>query len=221
MIIKKTTILFIFAFLFFLFVTLPKDDGLLSTFRMTNQPDVITKGTYGTAMTVNISYGKEDVFQWLESLQAPFPFIFADIDWLERSPKAVEILKQKKIPIGLLGKEGISYEEDPQLLEKEIVNYEKLFGKKPLWFRTVDEEFPDSLRNSLFQHEINALGSSVFWSAPEQKPKLKKGDILSIPYHRDGNIPLKSIESLRESHEFHSVEDVIFGVSLKTKKYPQ
>lgn len=188
---------------------------------MTEQPEVITKGTYGSAVTVNISFGKEDVIQWLESLQGPYPLIMADLDWLNRSPKAVEILIKKKIPVGLLGKDGMTYEENPSLLEKEIQGFEKVFGKKPLWFRTADEEFSDGLRNSLYQHEINALGSSVFWSTSGQKPKLGKGDILSIPYHREEKISFKTIDDLRSSHDFHSVEDVIFGVSVKTKKYPQ
>lgn len=188
---------------------------------MTEQPDVITKGTYGSAITVNISFGKEDVIQWLGDLRSPYPLVMADLDWLERSPKAAEILIQKKIPVGLLGKNGIVYEENPRLLEKEISGYEKVFGKKPLWFRTADEEFPASLRNSLYQNEINALGSSLLWSDPGVKPKLSKGDILSIPYHRDHKISFKTIEALRASQDFHSVEDVIFGVSLKTKKYPQ
>jgi hypothetical protein len=188
---------------------------------MTEQPDVITKGTYGTAVTINISFGKEDVIQWLESLQSPYPLIMADLDWLNRSPKAVEILIKKKIPVGLLGKDGITYEEDPSLLEKEIQGFEKVFGKKPLWFRTGDEEFPVGLRNNLYQHEINALGSSVFWSTSGQKPKLTKGDILSIPYHREEKISFNEVDRLRSSQDFHSVEDVIFGVSVKTKKFPQ
>ena len=188
---------------------------------MTDQPDVITKGTYGSAVTVNISYGKDDAIQWLESLEAPFPLIFADIEWLERSPNALNVLIKKKIPVGLLGKEGLSYEENPSYLEKEIASYEKMFKKKPLWFRTIDEEFPSSLRNALFQHEINALGSSVFWSFPEKTPRLGKGDILSVPYHREQQIPFKQIDALRASQPLHTVEDVLFGVSLKTKKYPQ
>lgn len=214
-------ILSVFVFFFFLLFTVPEDSRILPTFRMTEQPDVVTKGTYGSALTVNISFGKDDVIQWLSSLQDPYPLVLADADWLERSPKAVEVMINKKIPVGLLGKESIAYETNPELLEEEIKAYEKLFSRKPLWFRTKDEQFPSTLTNRLWNHEINALGSTQFWSDSGQAPKLEEGEILSVPYHQHEKVSFKNIDALRSTKAFHSIEDVIFGLAVKTKKFPQ
>ena len=175
-----------------LFIPRKIDNGpSLTTFRMTENPEIIAKGTYGAVLTINLSFGDDEVQQWLENLQAPYPFIFADAEWLERSPKLVELIIHKKIPIGLLGKEGLVYDENPNLLEKEIKVYESYFKKKPLWFRTLDEEFPESLRKSLWNHEINALGSSIVWTSSERFRNHKRRNCLCSLSYRMKRFRLK------------------------------
>lgn len=200
---------------------MPGSDSLKSVFRLTDEPnEVIVRGMSGSALTINISFGDEDVEQLIRELQAPYPLLLLDMDWAGRFPEIVQLIKKRNIPTGLLGHAGLEYEQNIPLLIEQLEKYEDLFGAKPLWFRTSDEQFPYSLRNALWDTEVNALGSSVRWHTGEPPPVIE-GEILSLPHHREERITLTDFKKLTETRQNKSLEDVLFNMSIKTKKLPE
>ena len=64
---KKLMILFILGCgLVLLVPPLPQSLSLVSVFRVTKEPVAITRGTYGSALTVNISFGDDEVKEWIQ-----------------------------------------------------------------------------------------------------------------------------------------------------------
>lgn len=200
---------------------MPGSGSLKSVFRLTDEPnEVIVKGMSGSALTINISFGDKEVEQLVRELQAPYPLLLLDMDWAERFPEIVQLIKKRNIPTGLLGHAGMDYEQNTPLLIEQLDKYENLFGSKPLWFRTSDEQFPYSLRGALWDSEVNALGSSVRWHTGEPPPVIE-GEIISLPHHREERITLTDFKKLTETRQNKSLEDVLFSMSIKTKKMPE
>ena len=205
--------------LFLLLPPLPEQASLTSVFRLTDEPAVIVRGTSGSVLTVNISFGDVEVQQWIQGLGKPYPLLFVDTKWAERFPDTVRLIQEKNIPIGLLGDEGIAYEQNTSLFTEQLNQFETLFKVKPLWFRTVDEIFPGSLHTQLQKAEINALGSSVVWRGGESPP-VAEGEILSVPHHRDDRIVLAELKKVYQGRTFTTIEDMLFKTTVKTKKIP-
>ncbi|PIC76939.1 hypothetical protein CSV74_08500 [Sporosarcina sp. P19] len=220
--IKKLLFLLVLTALFLAFIPqLAKPSSTLkAVFRLTEQPAVIVKGTQGSALTINISFGDKEVEELLEKLSQPYPLLFIDSDWASRFPHITEQIKQRSLPVALLGTEGQQYENDPNLLSEQLQTFEELFSKRPLWFRTTDEEFPLALLQELSEAEINALGSTVQWSGGAL-PKASKGEIIAVPYARNEHVATTEIQRLIASRTFQSVEDLLFRSTVKTKKIPQ
>lgn len=218
---KNIIIFFIVGCSIFLFSSpFPGSYSLTEVFRVTEEPVAITRGTYGSALTVNVSFGDDEVENWIHTLEKPFPLLFVDPDWAERFPKTVQLIRKKKIPVGLLGHKGQDYEVDATLLVNQLNQFEKTFEVKPLWFRTTDEVFPYFLHTILWEAEVNALGSTFQWSGGDIPPA-SEGEIISVSHHRKNHIQLSEIARLSESREFQTIEDVLFGISSKTKKIPE
>ncbi|HLR23803.1 MAG TPA: hypothetical protein VK100_08860 [Pseudogracilibacillus sp.] len=182
-------------------------------------PAAITSGMKGSALTVNIAFGDDDVQQWIEQLQSPYPLIFLDLEWAERYPSTIEMMVEKNITIGLLGKDGNAYMESNDLLEKQIDQYEALFQSKPLWFRTADEQFPKELLNALSKKEINALSSSIRWTGGKIKLE-QNGEIVSVSSYKNHQIDFKALQQLTNDHPFNTIDQVLFNLQSKKKKIP-
>ncbi len=218
---KKLIVLIILSCAaFLLFPPIPQHHPLTSVFRITEDPVAITHGSHGSALTVNISFGDAEVADWLQELKQPYPLLFIDVDWAKRFPNSVRIINEKNIPTGLLGHNGAAYEEDAKLLVNQLEQFESFFEMKPLWFRTADEVFPHFLHTILWEAEVNALGSSFVWEGGSIPPVME-GEIISVPHHRNARVQLQTLQKLMDSREFKSVEDVLFGTSVKMKKIPQ
>ncbi|WP_203247910.1 polysaccharide deacetylase family protein [Sporosarcina beigongshangi] len=198
---------------------LPEQASLTSVFRLTDEPAVITRGTSGSVLTVNISFGDVEVEQWVQQLAKPYPLLFVDIDWAERFPSTVRLIREKNIPVGLLGHQGDAYEQDNSLFLTQLEQFETLFEVRPLWFRTVDEVFPQSLHTQLLEAEINALGSSIVWHGGDSPP-IVEGEIISVPHHRDDHIVLTELKKVYKGRTFSTIEDMLFKTTVKTKKIP-
>lgn len=218
---KKLIFLLIVSYgLFLFFPQSPVKYSLTSVFKMSDEPVAITRGTFGSVLTVNISFGDKEIEQWISELKKPYPLLFVDSQWASRYPDTVRLINDKKIPVGMLGENGAHYESDATFLVTEIEQFERLFGLKPLWFRTADEVFPHFLHTLLWEVELNALGSSVQWKGGEL-PAEQEGDIISVPHHREQRASLVELEKLRASRNFQTVEDTIFGTTVKMKKIPE
>lgn len=192
--------------------------SLLPVFQLTEKPAVISKGSYGNTITIDLTFGRDDVEKFVTELQAPYPHFFISIEWIERSEEIIEVMKDKNIPISLLGKNGSTYIENPTLFKKEVKQYEQVIGEKPLWFRTIDYEFPIELQKDAWGQEVNLLSSSKYWS--NKVPSFEKGDILSIPLHQNERIDIQQLTKIVQSTEMITIEQNIFGLKVKTKTFP-
>jgi hypothetical protein len=217
---KYIIIFMICCVLFVLSPPFPNQNPLTAVFRVTEEPAVIVRGTSGSALTVNISFGDAEVEQWIQELSKPYPLLFVDTEWAERFPETVRLISEKNIPVGLLGHEGKDYEQNIPLFIDQVQRFEILFGKKPLWFRTMDEIFPHSLHMALWEAEVNALGSSVVWKGGNPPPVLE-GEILSVPHHRSNRIKLAELKRLADTRTFITMEDMLFQTKAKVKKIPK
>lgn len=220
----KTKLLFIITAalsLTLFFITPNNYSSILPVFKITEEPAVISKGSYGKTITIDLTFGKEEIETLLKSIEAPYPHFFISNDWIERSTPLIKVMKGKNIPIGLLGQEGINYVEDLTLFKTEVERFEKNIGEMPLWFRTKDYEFPVELQEAAWKHEINLLSSSKYWIEGNPIPKLAQGEILSIPIHQDEQIDTKQLIQLLKSDTFLSIEQNIFGLNMKTKSIPE
>ncbi|MBK3496550.1 hypothetical protein JFL43_17145 [Viridibacillus sp. YIM B01967] len=215
---RKIIILSIFI-LCALLLFIPTKEKLLEVFNVTDGPNIIAKGTHGQTLTIDVSFGDQELEQWLESLSAPYPLLLLDTDWINRSPTIIQLIQEKKIATGLLGKNSTYYESNLQALEEDIAVYEKHFGVKPLWFRTKDQLFPSDMRQVLWQEQINMLGSSKVWTN-DKLPMLVKGDIITALMHKEERMSFKKIDELRAKYTFSSIEETIFGYDVKEKKFP-
>lgn len=210
--------------LFTLFITLlfivPRNyPSILPVFQLTEKPTVISKGTYGKTVTIDLTFGKEEIETLLKDLKAPYPHFFISTEWMERSAPIIKTMQEKHIPIGLLGQNGAMYIEDPVLFQKEVDQFEKVMGEKPLWFRTKDYQFPIEVQEVAWQQEVNLLSSSKYWD--NEVPVLTKGDVLSVPLHQDERVDIKQLTKLLESQSFLSIEQNIFGLKMNTKTFPE
>lgn len=192
--------------------------SLLPVFQLTEKPAVISKGSYGNTITIDLTFGRDDVEKFVTELQAPYPHFFISIEWIERSEEIIEVMKDKNIPISLLGKNGSTYIENPTLFKKEVKQFEQVIGEKPLWFRTIDYEFPIELQKDAWGQEVNLLSSSKYWS--NKVPSFEKGDILSIPLHQNERIDMQQLTKIVQSTEMITIEQNIFGLKVKTKTFP-
>lgn len=220
--IKKIVLLFILTFCGVLFIPqlFTPSSSVVTVFRLTEDPIVIVRGVQGSALTVDISFGDQEVDKLLDQLTPTPPLLFVDMDWVTRFPLLVEKIKERSFPVALLGAEGTLYEQDPEFIIQQVKAFEEVFDTKPLWFRTVDEQFPQLLLQQLRTLEINALGSTIHWKGGNL-PVKKEGEIISVPHHRKERINLYDLERLSSNRTFQSVEDLLFQPHIKTKKAPK
>lgn len=205
--------------LFLFFQVFYSNKNFIPVFHVTEKPEAIVRGTTGSALTINISFGDDEVSNWIETLQEPYPLLLVDVDWAMRFPETVQLIKKKKIPTGLLGDNGKAYKEDDHLILHQIELYEEVFNEKPLWFRTKDEVFPELLHTTLWEAKVNALGSSLTWRGGDI-PTMTEGEIISVPHQRDQRVNLSELNRLVEDRQFQPLDEVLFGAKSKLKKIP-
>lgn len=215
--IKRVLIAFIIVFVFLLFIQ--QKEPWTSVFRVTEQPDILMKGNQGMTLTINLSFGREDVDEWITKLEKPYPLLFLDADWIERSPLIVKKIREKKIPVGLLGKESKLYEKSPELIEDEIKRFKSAFGVAPLWYRTQDHAFPESLKKQVWDSQMNMVSASVIWKTGVA-PSIQKGDIVSVALNQETRVVLKELNAFQKAHPFVSIEETLFGYTTQTKTSP-
>lgn len=194
---------------------------MISVFRITDSPAIITKGHYGTSLIVEISFSDEELLDWLTTLKEPYPLLLLNTDWMERSPKHMEIIQKRKLPTGLLG--PIDSEDQPldaELLKKEIAIYEKHFTSEPLWFATHNHQYSQDLQKILFNKQVNILSPTMIWQGNKATPSLQKGDFLFIPLHENNKVSFSKLNALLQQNNFISIEENIFGYAIQSKKAP-
>ncbi|MER2109095.1 MAG: hypothetical protein ABS949_19390 [Solibacillus sp.] len=189
-------------------------NAISPVFQLTNSPNILTKGHYGEALVVEISYSHDGLEEWLQQLTKPYPLILADAHWLARSEPLTKLLIEKQIPIGLLGQKNEMY-EDSQLLDQELAVFYDIFQQMPLWFATYDDLVDNALLEQLFHKKINVLSPTNLYPATPNK-----GEFIAIHVHRQTPIDFQEVTNYMKSHTFLSIEESLFGYELSTKRYP-
>ena len=215
--IRKLLITVVLMVIVTLFVY-PQRDSLISVFRMTDEPIVISKGNYGQSLVVEISFSHDGLEDWLLTLKQPYPLLMLNADWISRSPNFIEQIKKSNIPTGLLGSKD-SKEYTIKDFKNDLQIYNEHFGDNPLWFMTSDYQFSSTIQQFAFEEEINLLSPSYIYA--DSTYKKMKGAIISLKIHEETKPNFKSYNELLEKDEFVSIEENIFGYSVKTKKIPE
>ncbi|HCG4536289.1 hypothetical protein [Ureibacillus chungkukjangi] len=197
----------------------PQRDSIISVFRITDEPLIISKGNYGQSLIVEISFSHDGLEEWLQTLKQPYPLLMLDADWIARSPKIVAQIKKQNIPTGLLGGKGAKNNYSLDDFNKDLQIYEKHFNNKPLWFMTSDYEFETNLQQTVFNQEINLLSPSMIYS--KETYKKSDGGIYSLKLHENSKPNFEEYSKLIESEKFVSIEENVFGYTIKTKKIPK
>ncbi|WP_246027595.1 MULTISPECIES: hypothetical protein [Lysinibacillus] len=194
----------------------PQKESIISVFRMTEEPIVISKGHYGQSLVVEISFSHDGLEEWLQNVQKPYPLLMLDANWIDRSPKLVDIIKKRNIPTGLLGGKG-KEEYTIKNFNKDLAIYQKHFENKPLWFMTSDYEFQPDLMQVAFKEEVNLLSPSVIYGKNYQTTN---GAIVTLSLHEKSTVKFDELNTLLKKEKFISIEENVFGYSIKTKKMP-
>lgn len=208
----------LFLIIIFTLIIIPKKETIISAFRLSNEPIVISKGNYGQSLIVEISFSHKGLKEWIEQLNKPYPLLMLDADWIDRSPDIVDIIKKKNIPTGLYGHSNDN-EFSFDLFKKEIKIFEKHFNSKPLWYMTSNYEYPEELKQSAFNEKINLLSPTTIYSEDNMDLNTK-GAIISLQIHETSNPNFKNMTNFIQSKEFISIEENIFGYTMKSNKFP-
>ncbi|MFC3040877.1 polysaccharide deacetylase family sporulation protein PdaB [Virgibacillus xinjiangensis] len=133
---KRWSVVVLFAFFTAAFVWFERD-GSFSVFSG-EEPTAIAKGSANEpniALTFNISWGEEKVFDILEKLaeegtQATF---FLSGEWAERHPEIVERINEEDHEIGMLGYQYKSYlDQETDEVRQDLIKAREAFEKMGL-----------------------------------------------------------------------------------------
>ncbi|MEG0386196.1 MAG: hypothetical protein RR587_14215 [Solibacillus sp.] len=192
--------------------------SIIPTFQMTESPNVITKGQYGQTLIVELSYSHKGLAEWIETLSEPSILFLVNSEWIQRSPELVQLLKDKKLNVGLLGHSNVDYQE-PTLLKEQLTMFHKAFGQLPLWFATADYIVEPAMQEQLFAKKINIVAPTNSLSSLDMA--IADGDFISVPLHREQSLSFEVIDQFINKHTLISIEENIFGYKISTKRYPQ
>ena len=188
-------------------------DNQIPVFLMTEEPNIIAKGHDGQVFLVELHFEHDGLIDFIESTHSQNVLFLLDSSLIERADHIVELLKQLQRPTGLLGKNSAT-------LNQDIAIYEKAFDNKPLWFMPQGYIYEGSLRLTLFEQQINMIAPSLIIRNNVFPTKMEKGTILSLPLYKETNVDFEKLSSWMSQQKFISIEESLFGYSLKTKRYP-
>lgn len=217
---RKILFTFCIALILILLFIISKKDTIITAFRLSDEPIVISKGNYGQSLIVEISFSHDGLKEWIEQLEKPYPLFMLDVNWIERSPEMVELIKKKNIPTGIYGNNhGSEFSID--LFKKEIEIYEETFHNKPLWYMSSNYDYPQSLKQAAFNEKINLLSPTfIFSEKTSHSQQNNEGAIISVQIHETSNPNFNNVTKLLKKQNFISIEENIFGYSMKSKRIP-
>ena len=185
-------------------------------FRIVTEPSLISRGTFGESIAIEISYSYPETKKWISSIQNNNDILFLlQYDWLERSKDYVKLFKDSKATTGLL----ISNSQTTSSIKEHIKLYTNEFEQPPIWAACTPDPCNEQVVQYLFDQQINSIAPSIYIEQLDDFKKLKKGDIASFQIKR-GAPPPQPILNQIINHPFISIDQNILGITLGTKRCP-
>lgn len=185
-------------------------------FRIATKPSLISKGTFGQSLAIEISYSYPETKQWISSIQNNNDILFLlQYEWLKRSNDYVKLFKDTKAITGLL----IDNSQTDSSIKEHIQLYTDSFEQPPIWAACSPDPCSDQVVQFLFDQKINSVAPSIYIEQLDDFKQLKKGDIASFQIKRDAP-PQEPILNRITSYPFVSIEQNILGITYGTKRYP-
>ena len=185
-------------------------------FRIATKPSLISKGTFGQSLAIEISYSYPETKQWISSIQNNNDILFLlQYEWLKRSNDYVKLFKDTKAITGLL----IDNSQTDSSIKEHIQLYTDMFEQPPIWAACSPDPCSDQVVQFLFDQKINSVAPSIYIEQLDDFKQLKKGDIASFQIKRDAP-PQAPILNRITSYPFVSIEQNILGITYGTKRYP-
>ena len=185
-------------------------------FRIATKPSLISKGTFGQSLAIEISYSYPETKQWISSIQNNNDILFLlQYEWLKRSNDYVKLFKDTKAITGLL----IDNSQTDSSIKEHIQLYTDMFEQPPIWAACSPDPCSDQVVQFLFDQKINSVAPSIYIEQLDDFKQLKKGDIASFQIKRDAP-PQEPILNRITSYPFVSIEQNILGITYGTKRYP-
>ena len=185
-------------------------------FRIATKPSLISKGTFGQSIAIEISYSYPETKQWISSIQNNNDILFLlQYEWLQRSNDYVKLFKDTKTITGLL----IDNSQTVSSIKEHIQLYTDSFEQPPIWAACSPDPCSDQVVQFLFDQKINSVAPSIYIEQLDDFKQLKKGDIASFQIKRDAP-PQEPILNRITSYPFVSIEQNILGITYGTKRYP-
>ena len=185
-------------------------------FRIATKPSLISKGTFGQSLAIEISYSYPETKQWISSIQNNNDILFLlQYEWLKRSNDYVKLFKDTKAITGLL----IDNSQTDSSIKEHIQLYTHSFEQPPIWAACSPDPCSDQVVQFLFDQKINSVAPSIYIEQLDDFKQLKKGDIASFQIKRDAP-PQEPILNRITSYPFVSIEQNILGITYGTKRYP-
>lgn len=207
-----------------------------------DQQTALTKGNVNEnhlALTFNISWGEEKVFNILDVLKehkvrATF---FVSGEWAERHPQIIEEITENKHEIGMLGYRYKSYvDQDIDQVRKDIVHAKEVFKKLGFeeikYIRPPSGHFNKDVIDLAKEHDLEVIHWSVNpndWENPGTKEitndvlkQTKGGDIILLHASDSAKQTADALQSilpdLKEKElSFATISELLSGVEAKEK----
>ena len=185
-------------------------------FRIATKPSLISKGTFGQSIAIEISYSYPETKQWISSIQNNNDILFLlQYEWLQRSNDYVKLFKDTKALTGLL----IDNAQTVSSIEEHIQLYTDSFEHPPIWAACSPDPCSDQIVKYLFDKKINSVAPSIYIEQLDDFKQLKKGDIAMFQIKRDSPPPASILNQIT-NYPFVSIEQNILGITYGTKRYP-
>jgi len=184
-------------------------------FRIATTPSLISKGTFGQSIAIEISYSYPEMKDWITSVQNNEILFLLEYDWLQRSKEYVKVLEDSKAKSGLL----INSSQTLPSITEHINLYTDLFEEPPLWAACSPDPCNDKVIQYLFDHKINSLAPSIYIEQLDDFKQIKKGDIASFQIKRNAPPPPDVLNRI-SNYPFISIDQNILGITYGTKRYP-
>ena len=185
-------------------------------FRIATKPSLISKGTFGQSIAIEISYSYPETKQWISSTQNNNGILFLlQYEWLQRSNDYVKLFKDTKATTGLL----IENSQTVSSIKEHIQLYTDSFEQPPVWAACTPDPCSDQVVQYLFDQKINSVAPSIYIEQLDDFKQLNKGDIASFEIKRDAPPPATILNRIT-SYPFVSIEQNILGITYGTKRYP-